>query len=136
MDELDYKEYFYLKDNKKYLRLLFHNLKFYKKGKMICNPKVEDFISLINNAEYVITDSFHATAFSLNLNTQFIIVYPEKFSTRLQSLLSLLNLENRVAINDSDLSVIDNKIDYQIINKKLQKMRDESLNWLKKSLEE
>ena len=33
MDELDYKEYFYLKDNKKYLRLLFHNLKFYKKGK-------------------------------------------------------------------------------------------------------
>jgi len=63
-------------------------------------------------------------------------VYPEKFSTRLQSLLSLLNLENRVAINDSDLSVIDNKIDYQIINKKLQKMRDESLNWLKKSLEE
>jgi len=125
-----------IKTGLKIVYLSYQLHEFYKKGKMICNPKVEDFISLINNAEYVITDSFHATAFSLNLNTQFIIVYPEKFSTRLQSLLSLLNLENRVAINDSDLSVIDNKIDYQIINKKLQKMRDESLNWLKKSLEE
>ena len=117
-----------------YLSYQLHD--FYKNGKMICNPKVEDFISLIDNAEYVISDSFHATAFSLNLNTQFVIVYPGKFSTRLQSLLKLLNLENRVATDENDISVVENVIDYGIINKKMQGMREESYNWLKESLEE
>lgn len=109
---------------------------FYKKGKMICNPKVEDFISLIDNAAYVISDSFHATAFSLNLNTQFIIVYPGKFSTRLQSILEKLGLENRVAQNENNLDIIKNDINYKDINKKLEKMRNESLKWLEKSLED
>ena len=108
---------------------------FYKKGKMVCNPKVEDFISLIDNASYVISDSFHATAFSLNLNTQFIIVYPGKFSTRLQSLLEILNLENRVAKDENDLNVVNKEIDYEEINKKMELMRNESLDWLKESLE-
>ena len=66
---------------------------FYKNGKIYCNPQVEDFLALIDNAKYVITDSFHATAFSINFNTQFIIVYPGKYSTRLQSILEILNLE-------------------------------------------
>lgn len=109
---------------------------FYKRGKMKCNPRVEDFISLIDNAKYVITDSFHATAFSLNLNTQFIIVYPEKFSTRLQCILETLNLENRVAKNENDLSISNGIIDYNIVNKKLDNMRNSSISWLKSSLEE
>ena len=41
---------------------------FYKNGKMFCNPHVEDFLALIDGAQYVVTDSFHATAFSLNFN--------------------------------------------------------------------
>lgn len=116
-----------------YLSYQFHE--FYKKGKMKCNPKVEDFISLIDNASYVISDSFHATAFSLNLNTQFIIVYPGKYSTRLQSILELLNLEGRVAKNEKDLSIINNMIDYKIINKKMDLMRKKSIDWLSNSLE-
>lgn len=107
---------------------------FYKKGKMVCNPKVEHFISLIDNATYVITDSFHATSFSLNLNTQFIIVYPGKYSTRLQSILELLNLENRVAKNENELDIIKNEIDYKMVNENLKKMRNDSINWLKNAL--
>ena len=132
----DYAKKLSKKTGLKIMYLSYQLHEFYKKGKMICNPKVEDFISLIDNATYVITDSFHATAFSLNLNTQFIIVYPNKFSTRLQSLLNLLDLKNRVAKNSGDLNIIKNKIDYNLINKKIIKMRKESLNWLKNSLEE
>ena len=109
---------------------------FYKKGKMLCNPKVQDFISLIDNAEYIITDSFHATAFSINLEKQFIIVYPNKYSTRLKSILELLNLNNRVAKDDKDMSLLTNKIDYKYVNKKMMDLRQESLEWLKNSLEE
>ena len=107
---------------------------FYKKGKMVCNPKVEDFISLIDNATYVISDSFHATAFSLNLNTQFIIVYPGKYSTRLQSILEILNLENRVAKDENDLSITEKEIDYKKVDKKMKDMRNDSIIWLKNAL--
>ncbi len=37
IDELDYEEYFYLKDNKKYLSLIIHNIRFYKEDKKYRN---------------------------------------------------------------------------------------------------
>ena len=107
---------------------------FYKKGKIYCNPNVEDFLALIDNAKYVITDSFHATAFSINFNTQFIIVYPGKYSTRLQSILKILDLENRVAKNEYDLSIIKNNIDFEKINYLMSNQRKKSIDWLNQAL--
>ena len=43
---------------------------FYRPGKSIIIPEIIDFIKLIDNAKYVLTDSFHATAFSMNMNTE------------------------------------------------------------------
>lgn len=118
----------------KYLSYQLHE--FYKKGKMYCNPSVEDFLALIKNAKYVVTDSFHGTAFSLNFKKDFIIVYPQKYSTRIQSILEILNLENRVAKNEHDLTVIENHINYESVTAKLELERKKSLDWIKKSLEE
>ena len=116
----------------KYITYQLHD--FYKKGKMYCSPKVEDFLSLFANASYIVTDSFHATAFSLNFNINFIIVYPEKFSTRLQSILQLCNLENRVAKDENDLSIIDKNINFKECNKLLEQERNKSLKWLENAL--
>lgn len=116
----------------KYLSYQIHE--FYKKGKMYCNPKVEDFLSLIQNAEYVITDSFHGTAFSLNFEKDFVIVYPEKYSTRIQSILELLDLKDRVAIDENDIKVCEKKINYSIISKKLNEERIKSIEWIKNAL--
>lgn len=112
----------------RYLSYQLHE--FYKKGKMFCNPRVEDFLALIDGAQYVITDSFHATAFSLNFNKEFVIVYPGKYSTRLQSILEILRLTDRVAKNEKDISIVNSKIDYDRVNKKLEAERIKSLNWL------
>ena len=117
------------------VRFLSYQLhEFYKSGKISCNPKVEDFLSLIDNAEYVITDSFHATAFSLNFNTPFIIVYPGKYSTRLQSILEIVGLTNRVAKDENDMDIIRNKIDFDLVNKKISEERAKSNNWLESAL--
>ena len=116
----------------KYLSYQLHE--FYKKGKMYCNPRVEDFLALIKNAKFIITDSFHGTAFSLNFEKDFIIVYPEKYSTRIQSILSILGLEDRVAKNEDDLKVSEKKIDYALITNKLIEERKKSLEWINNSL--
>lgn len=118
----------------KYLSYQLHE--FYKYGKMYCNPSVEDFLALIVNAEVVITDSFHATAFSINFNTDFIIIYPEKFSTRLQSILELTNLQSRVVKDEDDLKVFDKKIEFKKVNQIIENERKKSLKWLEDSLKE
>lgn len=116
----------------KYLSYQLHE--FYRNGKMYCNPKVSDFLALIDNAKYVISDSFHATAFSLIFNKEFIIVYPDKFSTRLQNILKLLDLEDRVAKDDKNLEMVNKKINYKEVNKKISMERDQSLKWLTNSI--
>lgn len=98
----------------------------YKKGKVYCSPSIEDFIALIDNAQLVVSDSFHATAFSVNLNTDFAIVLPNKYSTRLNSFLMQLGLKDRVIKKDELLSPIN----FEPINLKLEKMRVASEKWI------
>ena len=117
----------------KYITYQLHDV--FKYGKMYCNIKVEDFISLIKNAQYIVTDSFHGTVFSLNFNKQFVIIFPGKFSTRIKSILEITNLENRVAKDENDLQIIDKNIDFNFVNKIIEQEREKSIKWLKESME-
>lgn len=97
-----------------------------------CSPG--DFISLVYYAKYVITNSFHGTAFSINFNKQFWTYMPSQFTTRLYSVLNLVNLEQRIkkcVVTNKDL---DDYIDYDTVNIILQKERDRTKNFLLHSL--
>lgn len=94
-------------------------------GKHIIIPEVEDYIRLIRDAEYVLTDSFHAVSFCMNLNKQFYCYYPDKYSERLKSILSIMDLENRV-LNNRREEKIEEIIDYRIVNMKLNELRKEA----------
>lgn len=89
---------------------------FYRPGKSMLVPKVFDFISLIDNARYVLTDSFHATAFSMNMNTEPICVYPAEFGGRLESFLKLTNSEQRHIKNYEDFDVVNRPVDFNSVN--------------------
>lgn len=89
-------------------------------GKKIYNPTVNEFLSLINYADYIVTDSFHGTAFSINLNKQFSVIYPESYSTRMDSLLKLTNLQSRHYITGE---YKDEEIDYSNANEILEQRR-------------
>ena len=124
---------------KKNLELIYVSYNFhdcFKKGKLKCNTKVENFLSLIANAEYVLTDSFHCTAYSINFNKQVVVAYPEKFSTRLASIVELTGIENRVIDDYNDLEICNRPIDFEKANKILDLERKKSLNFLKKAIEE
>ena len=107
---------------------------FYKKGKMKCNVKVEDFLALVENATYIVTDSFHATAFSINFNKQFMIVFPEKFSTRVKSILEITGLENRIVKDYRDISLANDVIDFEEPNKKLEEQRKIANEYIDKAI--
>lgn len=92
-------------------------------GKSILIPEILDLITLIDNAKIVLTDSFHATAFSMNLNTEPICIYPDNYSGRLSEFLKLVNSEQRHAKDYDDFEVVDRHVDFEQVNKILDDER-------------
>lgn len=97
-----------------------HWFQFYRYGKCKWVPNIEDFLSLLYNAEYVITDSFHATAFSIIFNLKFISVVPELVGTRIVNILSLFDMKERMigyGQKIEDASVLYKELDSYKIDK-------------------
>lgn len=100
-------------------------------------PTVDDFVSYIDYADIILTDSFHCTAFSHNLNKQFFSVLPNEFGGRIGSLLKLTGLENRRIKDLHDFTVCDMPdIDYKPVNAILEKERNVADDFLTKALRE
>ena len=93
-------------------------------GKCIVLPEVEQYVELIANSEYVLTDSFHAISFCLNLNKQFYCYYPEQYSERLRNILEITGLEDRIL--DDRTKMDDKEIDYPRVNALIQEKRREA----------
>lgn len=62
-----------------------------------------EYISYIDNAEYVLTDSFHSTLFSINFNKRFFTFHRQysssKQTSRITDLLKRFDMENRLIEN-------------------------------------
>lgn len=98
-------------------------------------PNVEDFIGLIANAGCVITDSFHATAFCCSFNIPMICIYPNEYSSRLDSLLKLVGLEDRHLKDYSDFSFVENTaVDFIPVNQTLNREREKGFDYLRKAI--
>ncbi len=87
-----------------------------------------DFLSLIKYAELVFTSSYHGLIFSIIFNKNFYASFVTNVG-RAESLLSKLNLLNHLIKPNSEIKVND-KIDYIQVNKTLNIIRKESLNFL------
>ena len=100
-----------------------------------------EFVNLIKNAEFVCTDSFHGTVFSIIFEKKFFSF--NRFSknssistnTRIDTLLGMLSLENRRKEGDEDvLRSVQDEIDYENVQKKLYVKRAEAFSYLEKAL--
>lgn len=93
-----------------------------------------EFLSLIHHCEYVVTDSFHGSIFSINYNKNFYSFLKRNGdetqgdNSRITDMLKTFGLENRFK-NDNDTTE-ETDINYQTINKILQQERDKSINYL------
>ena len=99
-------------------------------------PDVKEFLELINNAAYIVTDSFHGTCFAINFNKQFIEILPNNATgTRNQSILTLTGLTSRIVTDYSDCSVVEKDIDYAVVNTILAQERCRCIKKLETLLE-
>ena len=98
--------------------------------------KPEIVLSIFKDADLVITDSFHATILSIIFNKQFIDVLPPNTSLRIVDLLNTLNLNGQIIKSYDDLDMLNNKIEYELVNDKLEKLRIKYKNEYLKQLED
>lgn len=104
---------------------------------IMANLQIDSWISGLRTADYVVTDSFHGTVFSILFHKKFIVLANEQRGlTRLQSLLKMFGLENRLIMSfeDFDCEKLDAEIDYKSVDVILNQEREKSLTFLSESL--
>lgn len=112
-----------------------HSFVIIKGEKNVLYPTPNTFITMFANADYVVTDSFHGTAFSINFNRQFICVSAPRFNSRLKSVLGLVGLEERLLGDTGDFTVISKTIDYTAVNSIIDNERKHSEDFLNRVIE-
>ena len=104
----------------------------------LVEPGIEKWLGGICQSKFVVTDSFHATVFSIILNRPFVtIVNVSRGSSRIKSLLVMFGLEGRIisSLNQLTDDLLFGKIDWERVNNILERERDKSLKWLKNALD-
>lgn len=99
------------------------------------NHGPDTFVALIKNATCVISNSFHATAFSLIFKrNMFVMKRADGLNTRMQDLLSRYGLIDRLIDINTPIDILISSIDYSKVNNILLKEIEDSKKWLVKNL--
>lgn len=97
-----------------------------------------DFLKYISGAAFVLTDSFHCSAFSIQFKRKFMTFYRFKSSSkgsrnsRIDSLLGIFGLQDR--LYQGDVMKVRGNIDYVKVHEILKDYRETSIAFLKEAL--
>ena len=96
-----------------------------------CMPP-QEFLRVIYDADLVVTASFHCLALAILFNKPFVVLLmgDEGKDERLVNLLEQLDLKKRIWTPAMTVSDIEAPIDYEGVNKKLEQMKQHSVNYL------
>lgn len=95
-----------------------------------CGPA--EFLTMIKNTAFVVTNSFHGTAFSIIYRKEFITLVHSIRGSRMTELLSKLNLQSRLW-ESSDFNM-DLPVDWELVEEKLMVLRKQSSEFLLSAL--
>ena len=94
---------------------------------------VEEWLAHFRDADCILTDSFHATAFSVNFHKPFIAIPPPRFPGRLESILQLTRLENRM-YRGGEMTDPAAPVDWQAVDSILERERAKTWRFLENAL--
>ena len=104
-----------------------------EKHTMMYEAGVEEFLSLVKHAEFVITNSYHGMIFSVQYRRPFYIFSREQCDSKITELLELMGLSERMLTKG--ISDYNSKIDYDSVHNIIESERKKSLQFLQIELE-
>lgn len=99
----------------------------------IKNTSPEEFLSLISNAQFVISNSFHATVFSMLYKRQFMTIIPPQNGERIKMILDIAGIPENAIYNEAKIHQISSD-EYLTVEKNLYNFSSVSQNLIKKYL--
>lgn len=105
------------------------------------NPSPADWIKLINEAKYVVTDSFHSTVFSILYHTSFfsfsLSAWGRDWSERIKFLLDKTGLRDRLidGVTSQDALFEQSEINWETVEKSLADWRKDGITFLNEVLQ-
>lgn len=96
---------------------------------------IEEFLWYVRNAKIVVTNSYHATIFSLLFHTPFYIMVVEMMRGRIDTLNSMLGLEKRIIENYLPIEKVALEMDFEELDRRVNSRRKASMDYLKRALE-
>ena len=98
---------------------------------------VEQWLRSFDEAEFVLTDSFHGSVFSIIFKKQFLAIgNEERGISRFLSIFKQLSLEERLILSSKEYEENLTKIDYDKLYDKLHFLQEQSILFLKTNLNE
>lgn len=96
---------------------------------------IEEWLSTIRRAAFVITDSYHGSLFSILFEKQFLtIINKKRGADRFNTLFENLGLQDRLLDSATLLPDSEKRIDYSVGKQKLEQFRNMSLSYLATAL--
>lgn len=103
-----------------------------ERHRMFYEAGVEEFLSLVKYAEFVVTNSYHGMIFSMQYQRQFKVFTREQCDTKIVELLNLLGLVDMLIFGNNLLDLY--KVDYNAVNSVLAQERQKSIKFLEMEL--
>lgn len=121
-----------------------YKLSRFTKPKDFVNPAVRvkywmsplEFVKVIDNAELVVSASFHCLAMAILLNKPFVAILTGNYGKdeRLNNMLRMFHLEKRTLTESMTEQDVLQSIDWNFVNEEITRRREESLQYLRVSI--
>lgn len=92
----------------------------------------EQWLYLIHHAGYVVTNSFHGTAFSINYRKNFFVEFSSATNSRLEQIVKTFGLQQQIVTHQSESYI--SETDYSVTETVLPRLREESMSFLENAL--
>lgn len=116
--------------------ILMH-LHFFKNNgiKQVTTASPEEYLGYFKYADYIVTNSFHGTAFSIIFHKKFMTEYQTTAAarnSRQENLLKTFGLLDRVVSKEHEIDEILQEIDYENVEQLIEKERKNAIEFIKK----
>lgn len=100
--------------------------------RMFYEAGVEEFLSLVRHAEYVVTNSYHGMIVAVHYRQPFVIFSREQCDTKIDEVLELFDLRNRKMVTGEEN--VSGEIDFDAVHKRIQDAARDSVDYLSNAL--
>ena len=91
-------------------------------------------LAYVKNAEYVVTDTFHGTVFSIKYQVPFVTIIRDSNREKLGDLLETFGLQDRQAVSIADIGEVLMKPLTIDIQERVESKRNEALEYLRRNV--